>query len=160
MAHSKVRMWVHVVFCTKYRRPFITSEVKAKMYELLCEELMKKNCKVDVINGMPDHVHLLLQLEATKSIASIIHQCKGASSFKINQEEWFDKEFKWSVGYGAFSVSQSLVPKVRNYILNQEKHHEEIKFKEEYNRLLKLHGLKLEDENWEVEPSKSYLVAK
>lgn len=152
MAHSKVRMWVHVVFCTKYRRPFITPSVKAKMYQLLCEELLKKRCRVEVINGMPDHVHLLLQLDTTKSIANVIHQCKGASSFKINQEQWFDREFNWSVGYGAFSVSQSLVSKVRNYIINQENHHEKTKFKEEYNRLLKLHGLEPEDEKWETDP--------
>lgn len=152
MAHSKVRMWVHVVFCTKYRRPFITPNVKAKIYELLCKELLKKGCRVEVINGMPDHVHILLQLDATKSIANVIHKCKGFSSFRINQEQWFENEFKWSVGYGAFSVSQSLVSKVKQYILNQEKHHSKIKFKEEYNRLLKLHDLYPEDETWEIDP--------
>ena len=145
MAHSKVRMWVHVVFCTKYRRQFITPDVKFKMYELLRKELRKKKYTVEVINGMPDHVHLLLQLDASKSIATLLHQCKGGSSNTINKEGWFDREFKWSVGYGAFSVSQSLVDKVRTYILNQEKHHERIKFKEEYNRLLKLHGLEPDD---------------
>lgn len=115
------------------------------MYELLRKELRKKKCTVDVINGMPDHVHILLQLDASKSIATLLHQCKGGSSNTINKEEWFDREFKRSVGYGAFSVSQSLVDKVRTYILNQEKHHERIKFKEEYNRLLKLHGLEPDD---------------
>ena len=118
----------------------------------MCEELLKKCCRVEVINGMPDHVHVLLQLDATKSIANVIHQCKGSSSFRVNQERWFEKEFKWSVGYGAFSVSQSLVSKVRQYILNQEKHHSKIKFKEEYNRLLRLHNLEPEDETWETDP--------
>ncbi len=50
MAHSKVRMWVHVVFCTKYRRHFISPDVKSKMYELLRKELRKKKCIVDVMN--------------------------------------------------------------------------------------------------------------
>ena len=67
------------------------------MYELLRKELRKKKCTVDVINGMPDHVHILLQLDASKSIASLLHQCKGASSNTINKEQWFDREFKWSV---------------------------------------------------------------
>jgi REP element-mobilizing transposase RayT len=86
-----------------------------------------------------------LHLDATQNIASLIHQCKGASSRKINQEKWFEEEFKWSVGYAAFSVSQSLLGKVRNYILEQERHHEKLKFREEYNQLLKLHNLELEN---------------
>lgn len=149
MTHSKVWMWVHVVFCTKYRRPFITPDVKAKMYELLCEELLKKCCRVEVINGMPDHVHVLLQLDATKSIANVIHQCKGFRSIKSSglRKNLSDR---WVMVL--FSVSQSLVSKVRQYILNQEKHHAKIKFREEYNRLLKLHKLTPEDENWEIDP--------
>ena len=141
MAHSKVRIWVHVVFCTKYRKQWIGPEIKSKMYALLIKELLKKRCAVEVINGMPDHVHLLLQLDSTKCISDLIKQCKGGSAHTINSEKWFDHEFKWSPGYGAFSVSQSLVGKVRNYILNQERHHEKIQYKEEYQKLLELHGL-------------------
>ena len=95
---------------------------------------------------MPDHVHILLQMDSTASIADLIKQCKGASAHTINQEKWFEEKFEWSVGYGAFSVSQSLASKVRIYILNQEQHHERIKFKEEYRKLLELHNLKEEME--------------
>lgn len=144
MSHSKVRIWVHVVFCTKYRKQWITPEIKPKLYNLLYRELLKKRCTVEIINGMPDHVHLLLQLDSTACLADLIKQCKGASAHTINQERWFEEKFEWSVGYGAFSVSQSLASKVRTYIMNQELHHERIKFKEEYRKLLELHNLKEE----------------
>ena len=93
------------------------------------------------MNGIPDHVNVLFLMQPDVHISKAMQQMKGASSRRINQAEWLDFKFAWQVGYGAFSVSQSGVQKVKQYIKNQEQHHKAFGYKEEFKRFEELHGL-------------------
>lgn len=141
MPHSYTKIWIHAVFGTKNREPLIVASVKAEIHALLRQQVEEMDCKLLAINGMPDHVHLLFLLNPQKSIADIIKQIKGASSHQINQTGLVDGRFAWQTGYGAFSVSESGVEQVQQYIKNQEQHHAKMTFEQEYQRFLKLHAL-------------------
>jgi len=139
MPHAFVNLYIHAVFSTKHREPLITPVLKRQVYNMMVQELEKMECKIIAINGMPDHVHLLFKLKATQDISKVIKQVKGASSREIEALGMIES-FQWQVGYGAFSVSKSLVEKTTQYIVNQEKHHSNMSFDEEYKRLLNLNG--------------------
>lgn len=141
MAHSKSKNWIHLTFCTKYRLPIITATVEPIIHGMLRQELVKMHCQVNSINGTADHVHVLFLLTPQKSLSEVVKQIKGASSHAINQSGLLPDGFAWSVGYGAFSVSESAVKSVRAYILNQKKHHNIRDSEQEYRDFLRLHGL-------------------
>ena len=90
---------------------------------------------------MPDHIHCLFLLNSKKSIADIIKQIKGSSSHFINQENLISEKFAWQTGYAAFSVSESAVRKVHEYIKGQKLHHQKHSFQSEYEELIKLHNI-------------------
>lgn len=141
MAHSLARIWLHIVFTTKGRQPLISAELESKLYEVIKQEASSMDCHLDKINGMPDHIHLLIQLHPSKSLADFIKQIKGASSYQVNQNDWISDKFGWQKGYGAFSVSKSQLSNVRRYIDNQKIHHQKMDAHGEWNRLLELHDL-------------------
>jgi len=89
---------------------------------------------------MPDHIHCLFLLNPTKSIAEIIKQIKGTSSHYVNQNNLIAEKFAWQTGYAAYSVSESGVDKVYEYIKNQKKRHQKKTFEQEYDNFIKLHG--------------------
>ncbi len=141
MAHSYVKIWVHAILGTKYRKPLIAPAIKKQVHQIIVEEVKGLGCPLLAINGMPDHVHLLFLMNAQKSIADTMKQIKGGSSHLINQQDLGADKFAWQVGYGAFSVSESGIMKVKQYIKNQEVHHQKLTFQVEYERFLALHGL-------------------
>ena len=89
---------------------------------------------------MPDHMHCLFMLSPQKSIADIIKQIKGSSSHYINQNNLIDDKFAWQTGYAAYSVSESVVEKVYEYIKNQKQHHAKKTFQQEYDEFIKIYG--------------------
>jgi REP element-mobilizing transposase RayT len=93
--------------------------------------------KVLQINGMPDHIHILFGMRPTQSLSDLMKQVKQDSSKWINNKNFVNGKFSWQAGFGAFSYSKSEVPKVINYIKNQELHHKSKTFQEEYLQLLK-----------------------
>ena len=141
MSHSKSKIWVHTVFSTKDRQPFITPIIRPTVHNELQNQLIGIDCFVDCIGGVTDHVHLLFLLNPKKSIAEVVKQIKGGSSHAFNQAKLTTTPFAWQIGYGAFSVSESHVPRVRQYILNQEEHHRKLSFQEEYHRFMTHYGL-------------------
>lgn len=144
MAHSYVKIWIHAVFGTKNRENFITPNIKDKVYKIIVNELKGLDCSLLAINGMPDHVHVLFLLNSKKNISEVMKQVKGGTSYQINQQDLIKNKFGWQVGYGAFSVSESSIEKIKMYIKNQEEHHKKMTFQEEYERFIDLHGLILE----------------
>ncbi|WP_027003421.1 IS200/IS605 family transposase [Hugenholtzia roseola] len=140
MAHSYVKIWVHAVFGTKYRQNLIVPEIKKTVHQIIIDELKGLGCSLMAINSMPDHVHILFLLNRNKNIAEVMKQVKGGSSYRINQQDLTPEKFAWQVGYGAFSVSESVIDKVKDYIKNQEMHHQKLTFQEEYKRFVELHG--------------------
>lgn len=132
---SYVRIWVHIVFSTKNRIPFLIGDIRYDVHKHI-----KKNCKekgifLDKINGYNDHVHLLISLGKEQTVANIVQLIKGESSFWINQNNLTEEKFMWQDDYFANSVSESQVEKVRQYIKNQETHHTKKSFEDEITEL-------------------------
>jgi REP element-mobilizing transposase RayT len=121
--------------------PLIHSSVENKIHQFIAEQLREQGCPVRIINGMPDHIHCLFLLCPQKSIADIIKQIKGSSSHYINQHNLIENKFAWQTGYAAYSVSESVVEKVYEYIKNQKQHHAKKTFLQEYDEFIKLYGL-------------------
>lgn len=109
--------------------------IESQLHEFMRAELEKMDCRVKIINGMPDHVHCLFLLPTKYAVAEVIKQVKGSSSSFINKSNLLSETFGWQTGYAAFSVSNSVVPTVFKYIQNQKKHHLKQTFNDEYNDL-------------------------
>lgn len=142
MPHSYNKIWIHVVWSTKEREALLTPRIESQIHDFLRTQLRELGCPVRIINGTPDHVHCLFLLNPKKSISEVIKQLKGSSSNFINQNNLTEHKFAWQTGYASFSVSESVIEKVFNYIKNQKTHHAKKSFQQEENELLKLAGLK------------------
>lgn len=140
MSHSYSRIWIHAVWSTKFRLPFIFPSVEQRVYPFITEQLREIDCPVRIVNGMPDHIHCLFLLNPRKSIAEVIKKIKGSSSRLINDHNMLPDKFAWQTGYAAFSVSESVVEKVFQYIKKQKQHHAHMTFQEEYDEYVKQYG--------------------
>jgi putative transposase len=140
MPHSFVKIWIHAIWATKNRMPMILSKSENEIHNYMREQFIEIGCPVRIINGMPDHVHCLFLLNPQKSIADVIKQIKGSSSHHINEQNLIPEKFAWQTGYAAYSVSESAVQKVFEYIRSQKQHHAKKTFQEEYDEFLKLYG--------------------
>jgi len=141
MSHSYNKIWIHAIWSTKERMPLLHQAVEQKLYQFISDQLRELGCPVRIINGMPDHIHCLFLLNPQKSIAEIIKQIKGSSSHYINQENIVPDKFAWQTGYASYSVSESVVDKVYQYIINQKNHHQKKTFQNEFDEFIKLHEL-------------------
>ena len=138
---SYVSSYFHCVFATKERRPTISVSLRDRLWPFLGGIARQNGMKALQIGGMPDHVHILLSLPSTLSIAKALQLIKGGSSKWVHDsfpEQW---AFRWQIKYGAFGVSVSLLDKTIDYIKNQEQHHRKVSFQEEFLLLLKKHNV-------------------
>ncbi len=148
MSHSLTKIWIHAIFGTKERTPIIRPSFEARLHTHVKEHLENDlNCQVRIVNGTEDHVHILFLMTPNLSLKDVMQNIKGESSHWVNQQDFSTMKFAWQVGYGAFSVSESAVNDVEVYIRNQKQHHKKTTFMEEYEALMKKHGLLLEPEN-------------
>jgi putative transposase len=135
-----VRIMIHIVWGTKNRAPIITKNLKPKLLSHIKENAKKKEIFIDSINGVSDHVHCLISLNADMSISKAVQLIKGESAFWINKEKETGTKFEWGDEYFAISVSESLIKTVRDYIENQEEHHQKMTFSKEYELFMKKYG--------------------
>ena len=146
MAQSLARLWTHLIFSTKERYPFLSeSTVRADMHGYLARVLRNHDCPTLEVGGCDDHVHALFALSRNHSIADIVKEIKRTSSAWIKTLERRYSKFHWQHGYGAFSVSQSHVKQVKQYILNQEQHHRKTSFQDEFRIFLKKHEIEYDE---------------
>jgi putative transposase len=145
MSDTFTNLLVHIVFSTKHRAPLIQEPLQERLYEYLGGILRQKGGILLEIGGMPDHVHLLARIKADCSVAEIVGTIKSCSSKWVNPTFPQFEDFKWQVGYAAFSVSESQVSAVRRYIRNQAEHHAHLSFKDELIALLRKHGIEFEE---------------
>lgn len=136
MSSTHLNLHVHVVFSTKHRHPFITDEWRDRFHAFLGGALRTAGCIAESIGGTSDHVHLLIGMRATHSLAAVMRDVKHASS-KWVHETIKEKRFSWQDGYGAFTVSASHLNALKTYIRNQAEHHRKRTFQEEYVDLLR-----------------------
>ena len=144
MSHSLIKVWIHAIFGTKDKFSLIKYSFESKLHNHIKEKLENElDCKVRNINGTEDHIHILFLLSPNYSLKDIFQNIKGESSHWINQSDFIKYKFAWQTGYGAFSVSESMISEVEKYIANQKDHHKKITFKEEIDMLIKKYGLKI-----------------
>ena len=132
-----VRIWVHLIWATKNRENLISRELKPGLWAHIMKNASEKQIYLDQINGTGDHCHCLISLGATQSISKVAFLLKGESSKWVNASGLIGSHFDWQDEYLAGSVSESMVPRVRNYIKNQQEHHRKKSFREEYELFLK-----------------------
>ena len=123
MRSPYTQLYLHLVWATWDRLPLLTPEVRSTVYRSLEVECEALGAALFAVGGIEDHVHLLVRIPTTVSVATLLKQLKGASSRLAGLAT--GETFKCQGGYGAFTVSKSLVPRVRAYIENQERHHRE-----------------------------------
>ena len=140
MSHSYYKLWIHAVWATKERTPLIEASVESTIHEYIAEQFAELGCPAKIINGMPDHIHCLFRLNPQKSVADVIKQIKGSSSHFVNQHDLIADKFAWQTGYSAFSVSESAVGFVYQYIQNQKTHHQKKSFHQEYEEFIREFG--------------------
>ncbi len=142
MSQSLSQLWVHIIFSTKNRRPFLKDAlVRERLYDYIKAICHAKNCDVNIINGIEDHVHLLVGLHKNISLSKLIEEIKRSSSKWIKALDNSLHQFYWQSGYGAFSVSQSQLERVRLYIKNQHQHHQKQSFQDELRKFLVQHHM-------------------
>jgi putative transposase len=139
------KIWLHLVLNTHNDAPLITSKLEPFLYKHLQNLLKDSGCNPLVINGMQEHVHILLLVNPDKSFSEIIRQVKKESSQTINLAKLAEAEFAWQGGYAAYSVSESQVEKVREYINTQKEYHKKATFREEFDKFLQAHKLEMKE---------------
>ncbi|MBI3795903.1 MAG: IS200/IS605 family transposase [Deltaproteobacteria bacterium] len=145
MAHTFTNLLTHVIFSTKDRTPSIDAELKPQLFAYMGGIVREYNGTALMVNGTPDHVHLLLRLPPSVPIAEAMRVLKTNSSRWVH-EKWSSRSaFGWQTGYGAFSVSQSNASAVLRYIGNQEEHHQKVSFQEEFIAYLQRHGIEYDE---------------
>ncbi len=138
---SWVRIWVHLVFSTKNRYPYLNNQpLREKVFSHILENAESKSIWIDSVNGYSDHAHCLISLGREQTISNVAKLIKGESSFWINKEKLTASKFIWQDDYWAVGVSESHVKSVRNYIADQEKHHSKVAFTDEVSDFMDKHG--------------------
>jgi len=138
MAHAYIANFVHYVFATKGRRDLIPKDRQEQLWAYLLGIANNLHLKTLAVGGTTNHVHVLVGLPPTITVAQAVQKLKANSSRWLNQQ---GLNFQWQEGYGAFSVSPSLVSTVQAYIRNQEEHHRKRSFEEEFRALLEKSGV-------------------
>ena len=146
MANTYTQLYVHVVFAVKGRANLISKKWKEELYKYITGIITNKNQKLMIINGMPDHIHLLIGFKPDCSLSDLVRDIKANSSKFINEKKWIPGKFEWQTGFGAFTVGQSQIDKVVNYILTQEEHHKKKTFREEYVEFLNAYQIDFKTE--------------
>lgn len=145
MANTFTNLLYHIVFSTKDRIPVIHGEMRERLYEYMGGIVRGERGILLEIGGVPDHVHLLVKLRSDMAVAEMVKLMKSNSSKWRNKLDGARARFEWQTGYGAFSVSESQVRKVRSYIQTQERHHAKVSFRSELITLLKKHGIEYDE---------------
>ena len=135
-----VKVWLHFVWSTKNRHPYLSDEIRTKVFEHIRQNAKEKGIFIDFINGYLDHVHCLISLGAEQTLKEIMQLIKGESSFWINKNKLTKTKFAWQDEYFVVSVGESTLSGVRKYIANQEKHHKSVSFDEEFESFLERAG--------------------
>jgi len=144
MAHTHLNLLYHIIFSTKNREPWLMGEIKERIYPYMAATLRNFKAETILINGVPDHVHILCRLRATHSVAEVVRTLKRDTSVWV-RKSFRRTAFAWQEGYGAFTVGASQKKSIHQYIAQQEEHHRKSSFQEEYLTMLKKSGIKYDE---------------
>ncbi len=137
MANTYTQLYIHYVFAVQNRLSVIHEKWKIELYKYMNGIITKEGHKPFAINGMPDHVHVLVSMNPKQAPSGLMYHIKRSSSLWINQNRLVQDRFSWQEGFGAFSYGKSQIPDIAKYIENQQDHHHKKTFYEEYLEFLK-----------------------
>ncbi len=144
-ANTFSQIYIQTVFAMENRLSLIRSEFKEDLYKYITGIVRNQGQKLISINGMPDHLHILIGLKSAIALADLVREIKADSSNFVNRNKWVRGKFNWQDGYGAFSYGHSQLNTIIRYIQNQEKHHSRRSFKDEYLTLLRKFDIAFDD---------------
>lgn len=145
MGQSLVNNFIHIVFSTKHRHPFIYAPVEEELHYYLGGICNKLQCNVLKVGGYTDHIHILCKLSQKIALMKLMEELKSHSSKWIKTKGARYENFYWQDGYGAFSVIPSEVDRVIKYIANQHEHHNKKNFQDEYRGILKKYKVEYDE---------------
>lgn len=123
MSRNNIQAYYHIVFATKYREPSLRTSIQPALYKMIWEKCKEIGCEPIIINGIEDHIHLLVKANPLVSISKTLKDIKGSSSKWLNDNFEFEDFFSWQRGYGLFTVSPKDIKLIATYIKNQKEHH-------------------------------------
>jgi putative transposase len=145
MPQSLVKNYLHIVFSTKHRQPFIFPAIEPELYSYLGGICNSLECSRIKIGGYTDHVHILCLLSKKIALIKLLEEMKSHSSKWIKTKDERLRSFYWQDGYGAFSVNPAQVDVVKTYIENQHEHHKKKTFQDEYRAFLKKYKVEYDE---------------
>lgn len=148
MANTYSQIYIQIVFAVQNRDALIDYSWEDELYKYITGIVQNKEQKLISINGMPDHIHILIGMRPTCNLSDLVREIKKSSNTFINDKQFSKFSFKWQEGFGAFAYSHSQLGNVVSYIQNQKQHHQKISFKDEYLEFL---------EKFEIEFDGDYL---
>jgi REP element-mobilizing transposase RayT len=137
MAGTYSQIYIQVVFAVQGRQNLLAKPWRDEVFKYISGIITNKGQKPIIVNGVTDHVHAFIGQRPSMALSDLVRDMKNNSSNFINEHQWVKGRFSWQEGYGAFSYSHSSISNVYNYILNQEQHHSQQTFKDEYLGFLK-----------------------
>jgi REP element-mobilizing transposase RayT len=146
MANTFSKIYIHLVFAVKNREALINKKWKEELNKYIHGIISNKKQKCIIVNGVEDHIHLFIGIRPSICIADLVKEIKTSSSNFINEKRLTSKTFYWQNGYGAFSHSASDINAVYNYISQQEEHHNEQSFQNEFLDILSQNEVEYESQ--------------
>ena len=146
MANTFSQIYIQTVFAVSGRLSLITQDFKEELHKYIAGIVRNKGQKLISINGMADHLHILIGLRPAMALANLVRDIKSDSSDWVNRRRLARGKFAWQEGYGAFSYGHSQLDTIIRYIQNQEKHHKRRSFKDEYLTLLRKFQIEFKEE--------------
>jgi len=145
MSDSYTNFLYHIVFSTKDRRPLITPAYQVRLYDYIGGTVRSLGGISLELNGTEDHLHLLAKLRPDRALSDVLRDLKSNASGWMHNVFPALEDFSWQRGYGAFTVSQSNVEEVRQYIAHQKEHHRKVSFRDGFVQFLKVNGIEYDE---------------
>ena len=146
MPQSLSRIYLHIIFSTKNRERLLTDlDLRKSLHAYVGATMKQLDCTPVEIGGVEDHLHILCLFPRTRSVAEVVKETKRVSTNWLQEQAVELRDFHWQAGYGVFSVSQSNVDGVVEYIRRQEEHHRKQTFQDEYRAFLRKHAVEFDE---------------
>ncbi|MGD2109809.1 MAG: transposase [Phycisphaerae bacterium] len=145
MAQSLTHILIHLIFSTKERYPFLTPSIRPELHAYAATVLTSLDSPAILLNSVEDHVHALLRFSKNRAFSGVVQELKTSTSKWLKTKGGMLSKFAWQNGYGAFSVSASQLTSVRDYIADQEMHHQTVTFQDEFRTFLSRHGVEFDE---------------
>lgn len=136
MANTYTCLYTHVILVVKYRESLIQPSWQDELYKYITGIIQNRGNKVFAIGGVPDHLHIFMDISPTSSLSDLMRDVKTCATKWINKKKFNDERFQWQKGFAAFSYAKSQLHTVATYVEKQEEHHKKKSFHKEFTQCL------------------------